>query len=415
MPSTHRRGGLSFMPVNSLESLERRSLLSAGTIDTSFGNKGTIIGHAVIPDRTDLTQLTVTDAVAAPHSRTIVVGTAAQHNNPVAFLARFDSRGNLDRSFGKHGIAVTRCDSAEPSAAIDSAGRIVVALNGYAYRNSVPFGVFRTARFMPSGHLDLTFGTKGIASTDYPNVFASSSAVAIGSDGKIVVAGWIRNFNPLADPGSKARFAVVRFTASGQVDSSFHRNGLQTIDITGQGDEATAVAVSASGEIVVGGVVSNGSKKNDFGIVRLLPSGARDHLFSKNGIIAIDFGTRGKERLRSIMLAADGTVTVAGISQQVADDWPYSDSYAAIARLTAEGELDATFSGDGRNTSREWYTNPSNGLAGKDPVLISAMPEGGYRIIDGRQSDEQLSPDGNLKSAAPLPLQESGRIVAVLP
>ena len=95
------------MQSNLIESLERRRLLSVGSIDTSFGNKGTIIGKAVIPDRTDLSALTVTDAVAASNNRTIVVGTAVQHSKLVAFVARFDAHGNLDRSFGKHGIAVT--------------------------------------------------------------------------------------------------------------------------------------------------------------------------------------------------------------------------------------------------------------------------------------------------------------------
>ena len=50
------------------------------------------------------------------------------------------------------------------------------------------FGRFVLARYNSDGSLDTTFGIEGI-STEFPSVYSDASAVVLQPDGKIVVAG----------------------------------------------------------------------------------------------------------------------------------------------------------------------------------------------------------------------------------
>src|SRR5205814_2093396 len=174
-------------------------------------------------------------------------------------------------------------------------------------------GVFSVARFTSAGSLDPTFGNKGIALANYPNLKTVTRAIAIGSDRKIVLAGSVHDYDPATGDSTRTtRFAAVRVPGAGQVDTSFHHNGMQTVDITDKGaDEANAVALADNGGIVLGGFVANGAKSRDFALVRLRADGTRDHSFSKNGILAIDFGTGRDDRPEAMLLSSAGQCAVA--------------------------------------------------------------------------------------------------------
>ena len=101
-----------------------------------------------------------------------------------------------------------------------------------------------------AGSLDPTFGIGGKALTDFTAILSPTimrrnpGAVAVQTDGKIVVAG-------SSDQGGN--FAVARYNADGSLDSSFGTGGKQTIDFGSSYDEGYGVAVQADGKIVVVG------------------------------------------------------------------------------------------------------------------------------------------------------------------
>ena len=83
-------------------------------------------------------------------------------------------------------------------------GKIVTV--GYAYDNGNP--MFALARYNTDGSLDTTgFGTNGIVNTKIGNQ-SWANAVAIQTDGKIVVAGY-------SDDGSHYKFTLARYTTAG--------------------------------------------------------------------------------------------------------------------------------------------------------------------------------------------------------
>ena len=100
------------------------------------------------------------------------------------------------------------------------------------------------------GDLDTTFSSDGKVTTDIGTTDAGR-AVAIQSDGKIVVAGF-------AQISGTYEFAVVRYGTDGTLDSSFSSDGIATIDVSSGNDLAYAIAIQSDGMIVVGGATGVG-------------------------------------------------------------------------------------------------------------------------------------------------------------
>ena len=70
------------------------------------------------------------------------------------------------------------------------------------------------------------------------------------SDGKIVVAG--------KQQRRHHDFALARYNSNGCLDTSFDTDGKVTTDFGSNGDQAYAVALQSDGKIVVAGVANNG-------------------------------------------------------------------------------------------------------------------------------------------------------------
>lgn len=123
-------------------------------------------------------------------------------------------------------------------------------------------------------------------------------------------------------------------TAIGAPDPAFGTGGRITNDF-GATDSFAALAIQDDGKIV--GVGTTGS---DFLLARFNTDGSRDTSFNTKGFLAIDFG--GTDAATCVALQADGRILVGGYTE--AD----GQRDFAIARLTATGQLDATFALTGK-------------------------------------------------------------------
>jgi uncharacterized delta-60 repeat protein len=150
-------------------------------------------------------------------------------------LARYNTGGSLDTTFDFDGIVTTAfaANSVAFALALQPDGKIVVAGNAG--------GEIVVVRYTSSGALDTTFSTVGFVITPI-GIFASASALALQSDGKVVVAG-------TAD----AEFVLARYNSNGTSDTSFGSGGIVTTAI-GTSASASALALQSSdGKIVVAG------------------------------------------------------------------------------------------------------------------------------------------------------------------
>src|SRR5437660_558004 len=99
VPVRSRSTGTAFRPQ--IEALERRELLTAGLLDTSFGGDGKV-DLPINPDGTNFARIF---AVAVqPGDGKIVAGGVVRTSLGADFaVARFNADGTLDEGFGVHG------------------------------------------------------------------------------------------------------------------------------------------------------------------------------------------------------------------------------------------------------------------------------------------------------------------------
>ncbi len=238
------------------------------------------------------------------------------------------SPGDLDTSFagtGKKRINFGGTDIAH-AVFVQPNGRIVVAGGGG------PTSSFCVARLRSNGLLDKTFRSSGKRVIDFGGADEAARGAALQPDGKIVLAGH-----------SDFRVAVARLNPNGALDTTFLGDG-KTLFSWGPISRAEAVLVLPNGKLLVGGF--SGPEGGNMQVARLNPNGALDQSFGTGGKAPVDFG--GDDFGLALARQANGRILLAGIS---------SAAGAAVARLRANGVLDADFGGDGR------VTLPGGGIA----------------------------------------------------
>ena len=287
---------------------------AGGALDPTFSGDGVTRTNFTLQDDEAF-------AVAIQADGKIVAAGIAAHGGSRFALARYNADGTLDHTFGGDGRVVSdfsRFDAAR-ALAIQADGKIVAA--GEADLHGGQFGV---ARYDANGRLDPTFSGDGWAHTDLSGIFDQADAVAVQPNGRIVLAGFA---------GGAGRFALVRFTTTGTLDTTFSGDGRVIPDVRGF---ANAVGVQTNGKIVVAGGGRNGS----FAVARLNGNGTPDATFGTAGATNLKFSTR-VDTAQALAIQADGKIVAAGVAGDRGGRF-------ALARLTTSGLPDNTFAGDGR-------------------------------------------------------------------
>ena len=209
--------------------------------------------------RTDFTSGfdSATGVAIQADGRIVVVGQAGSYysnqRRTKFALARYNSDGTLDASFGGDGKVMTRFSSGFESAtgvAIQADGKIVaVGTAGQNFDNK-----FALARYNSDGTLDATFGGDGKVRTDFSAGWDGASGVAVQADGRIVAVG------AAGQRHDDSKFVLARYNSDGTLDASFGSDGKVETDFTARGGEANGVAIQADGKIVAAGWANSDSK-----------------------------------------------------------------------------------------------------------------------------------------------------------
>jgi uncharacterized delta-60 repeat protein len=318
--------GNTFDGMNDAMAVAR--LTTAGTLDANFDADGKqTIAFGVFQQ---VAQSVAVDSL----NRVVVAGSAGNGSNGDFAIARLTAAGAIDSTFdsdGRQTIAFGASEDVASGVAVDALDRIVVAGES-EIGASFDFAV---ARLTTAGALDGSFDGDGLQTTDLLALStASGLCVAVDSIGRIVVAGNALN-------GVNSDIAIARYTAAGALDPSFGGTGRVTIAFGASDDRAFDVAIDSLDRIVVAGSTGDGSNA-DFAVARLTTAGALDNSFDGDGKQTIAFGTT-LDRAFGVAIDSLDRVIVGGYTEGANDDF-------AVARLTAVGELDASFDGDGKQT-----------------------------------------------------------------
>ena len=136
-------------------------------------------------------------------------------------------QGVLDPTFGLGGLVTTNFNAVGQAVAIDpESGKILVA--GSAFPNG--HSDFALARYNSNGSLDTSFGSGGEVLTDFTALLgpgtATATSIAVQSDGKIVVGG------SAGTTTGPAEFALARYNGNGTLDNNFGNQGLVVINFS---------------------------------------------------------------------------------------------------------------------------------------------------------------------------------------
>lgn len=255
-------------------------------------------------------------------------------------LARFNSDGSLDPTFGRSGwvhMNFLKGTSQAYATVVQEDGKILVG--GYVETEA---GCFALARFNPDGNIDPSFGHGGIVIDKRGGLGDHVFSIALQTDGKIVAGGTI-GINR-----QSGKFALLRLNNNGDPDSTFGDEGLVTVEL-GKNAWANAVAVQEDGKIVAVGCLKDSSEK--FVVIRCDPCGNLDNTFCSGGIAFADFG-EPKSCATSVALQKDDKIVVAGWAGVEGPDPdkvgvygapPVLTSVFALARYMTDGNLDSSF------------------------------------------------------------------------
>lgn len=434
------------------------SSASAGTLDSTFGNGGkvtTSVGFG-----SDVAN----GVVAQSDGKIIVAGIGFNGADNDFLLLRYNQDGNLDTTFGTGGKVHINFGSVDGAnaVALDSTGKIIVA--GYAY-NGTNYD-FALARYDTQGKPDTTFGTNGkvitpigpgddtiIALAIRPNdnsivaaghVHNGSNfdyglalydntghlinsfvtpvgshddfvfAVALQPDGKMIVAGDTYN-------GSDFDSAMVRYNSNGTLDTAFGINGKLISPLGTSHDAIHAVAIQID-KIIVAGFSSDGTSS----AIAL----ARYNL--ADGSLDTSFGSGGKA------ISRIGLVNDTAFSLQIQSNHILIAGFTfngvdfdfALARFDLNGSLDSTFGTGGKITAdfdggddiaRAIALQPDNKIVAvgestsgenKDVALARYDANGTLDSSFKTQGKQTLNLESGSAVARTVAIQEDGKIIA---
>lgn len=207
-------------------------------------------------------------------------------------------------------------------------GKVVLA--GYAPGASGEGISFAVARLDRDGTPDATFGQGGRVRVNFGSGNDQAYAVALQSDGRILVAGF-------ADVGTNRDFGLARLNVNGSLDASFGTNGKVTTSIGAAADRAYALLVQPDGKIVLGGTSDAGSTTGlDFALARYTASGQLDPGFGTGGKVTTAVAKGSTSDTVYALALHEGRIFAAG-----------GETDFMLAKYTAAGALDTTFGAGG--------------------------------------------------------------------
>jgi uncharacterized delta-60 repeat protein len=399
---------------------------SAGFLDPTFNGNGLVV-TPVDPPGSSINANAV--AVYPPGTvnagKIVLVGHGVDSQGNTDFrLVRYLPNGSPDSTFGNGGIVNQSLTGDDGATGVALVGDKILASGWSAKPYQTPSN-FVLARFNSDGSLDQSFGTGGWVQTSFQHSPSRSNAMALQADGKIVLAG---TADVIVKHNDIVEFAVARYNANGTLDTTFGNKGEMTIDVgeflyypfsegaanlalagdkidlVGEGTSANAyvVQLTAAGQLDksfgVGGVLNLGygtipsltaqpdgrlvvasNSAQGIHVTRLLTNGSLDTGFATGGTATVPQPT-GTSLFLSTAVQVDplGRFVIGGY------EWSF-----IVIRLTPTGALDSTFGSGGIATAGNQGT-----LDLTSTTVAMALQADGKTVLVGTTQQVVVTPQG---------------------
>lgn len=316
-----------------------------GTPDTSWGAMGVATHNLAVG-----TSGEVTRGVVVQRSGKVVVAATVEHAGAMdardrdIALARFNTDGTLDTSFGTNGVVTLDLSDgaldgttyvADTAWALTTYSDDRLVVTGARKRDGNVDTDFAVVRLSADGARDMAFGTNGVASVDVNNRSATPRNATVLADGSIVMAGYMTD-------GGVVKPVLFKLTAAGQLDPSFGTGGIYTETVLPVITEAYAAALQGTSFVTAGYGRASTMESIDWLSLRISATGTRDLSYGNMGVARLD-RMGFADNARDLAILPDNRVMLVGGGRA-----SETDSDGMIAMLTPNGQLDTTWGNMGR-------------------------------------------------------------------
>ncbi len=314
-----------------------------GVLDTGYATNGLF-------EKSDATlELNYSAFTVDSQGRAYMVAWPNGTNGPQgALVTRLDATGKPDTTYGTGGnVQLNPSEAAGRRYSQIRVARTLaddsVLLAGYAA--TARFGATRDWviwKLLPSGQLDTTFGTKGVASVT-TNAVDEPSVLSVSSAGDIHLSGR-RADNPKS-------WVVAKFSAAGVLDTGYGSGGFAVVG-TGTSFSMRDMVVDAAGGLLAVGQATGTTNKPQGVVTRLLANGVVDTAFGNAGRTFINFynyptpavSDTFDDTANRVWFDSAGRILVGGYALDKSFNGT-STAYSTVVRLLATGAPDSSFFG----------------------------------------------------------------------
>jgi uncharacterized delta-60 repeat protein len=234
---------------------------------------------------------------------------------------RLNVDGTLDSAFVTNASDNSAFSASVQAIALQSDGKILVGGSFSNYNGTTNRN--RLVRLNADGTTDTAFCTNAVDGSKFNNQL---TAIAVQADGKILVGGYFLDY-----AGTTGRSWLIRLFQDGTLDTDF----CTTASDGNVNQWVWAITVQSDGKILLGGDFTNYKTTNRNRLVRLNSDGSLDTTFSDNAA----GGSKINSTVKSIQQQADGKILVAGYFF----NYGGTSQRSWLLRLKDDGTLDTDF------------------------------------------------------------------------
>jgi uncharacterized delta-60 repeat protein len=317
-----------------------------GVLDTSFGSNGVATVNLALGTGGEISR-----GIAFQSTGKIVVYGEGEHSQAGdardrdAYLARFDTNGTIDRTFGSNGVANLDFSDGEVSGSAyirDGHAAMVVGANDVLYLSGTAKGTgrldtdFALAKLDANGRIDANFGDQGMFFLDLAGGTDTARGITLLPGDAILAGGYSKDANGIVIP------VLYKVTSAGARDTTFGTNGVYNEAVFAAVFEVYAAAPQGPNFVTAGYGRQSTTENLDWVSIRVSATGARDTSYGTNGVARVDFAGQA-DNARAIAVLPDERVAIVGGSRATS-----TNANASVIVLTKNGQLDTSFGDQGK-------------------------------------------------------------------
>ena len=278
---------------------------------------------------------------------------------------------------------------------------VAIQPNGKIVVGAASGGKFTLLRYTATGELDSTFGGDGKVRTSMNRCHCAFLRDIALQPDGKIVAVGETQKMKLWGRASSS-FVVIRYMHDGKLDQSFGDGGKVIMNLDRGYEEAEALVIQSNGKIVVAGTAANPRR---VALLRYEPDGTLDQAFGDDGKAFVDLGPEYWDEADDLALQPDGKLVAVG---------------SALVRVTRSGKLDRSFGAEGVVEFESAYFAYGAAIQpdGKIVTADAADALGLSRYNADGSLDSTFDGDGHVVTLlgppeeADVAIQEDGRIIA---